>query len=207
MARRLGRRAGPDLHRPVGPGRVGRGGLGALEVRAFLDVTEAVRRTGLLPEQVETLVTDLRAPPRGRAGPWPAGPRGARSGSVPRAPGEIAAQRGALGRGHQLAVSLQDVLLRLTGLVLVPAWAWHAESVGLAGMGALLSWSPPPDRGRAGRLPRGPVRQASASGASDVARSPSRARHVKPRYDGRSRTQCRGDDSRTTPMNAGGCRP
>ncbi len=111
---------------------------GALEVRTFLDVTEAVRSSGLETEQIGNLVATY----------------GRRAGTVldlaRRLPGgterlcksapEITAQL------HwavetELAVSLQDVLLRRTGLGTGPCLGLDCAAAIAQRMGALLGWS------------------------------------------------------------------
>jgi glycerol-3-phosphate dehydrogenase len=136
VARRLGK---------GGPSRTARLALdgsdeegGALEVRAMLDVTEAVRASGLEPGQVETLVATY----------------GRRAGAVldlaRRLPGgterlckeapEIAAQL------HwavetELAVSLQDFLLRRTGIGTGPCLGLDCGAAIAQRMGLLCGWS------------------------------------------------------------------
>jgi glycerol-3-phosphate dehydrogenase len=134
--------------------RVGRGGesasgrrmldgsdgeAGALEARAWLDVTEAVRASGLEPGQVESLV----------------GTYGRRTGAIldlaRRLPGgterlcksapDVAAQL------HwavetELTVSLQDFLLRRTGIGTGPCLGLDCAAAVAGRMGALLGWSP-----------------------------------------------------------------
>jgi glycerol-3-phosphate dehydrogenase len=112
--------------------------VGALEVRAMLDVTEAVRSSGLEPEQVEALVNTY----------------GRRAGTVldaaRRQPGgaerlcknapEIAAQLH-WAVESELAVSLQDVLLRRTGIGTGPCLGLDCAPAIAQRMGALLGWS------------------------------------------------------------------
>ena len=146
--RSLAQRVGDEVARLTGkggPSRTARLPLdgsdeeaGALEVRAMLDVTEAVRASGLDPAQVETLVATY----------------GRRAGAVldlaRRLPGgterlckgapEIVAQL------HwavetELTVSLQDFLLRRTGIGTGPCLGLDCAGGIAARMGALLGWS------------------------------------------------------------------
>jgi glycerol-3-phosphate dehydrogenase len=112
---------------------------GALEVRAMLDVTETVRATGLDPAQVEMLVAtygrraravvDLaRRMPGGTERLCPSG-------------GEVVAQlHWAL--DHEMAVSLQDVMLRRTGLGTGACLGLDCAEGVARRMGGLLGWSP-----------------------------------------------------------------
>ena len=146
--------------------------VGALEARAMLDVTEAVRRSGLEPGQVEMLVTTY----------------GRRAGAVLDAARRLPAARSACARAprrshaqlhwaveSELAVSLQDVLLRRTGLGTGPCLGLDCASAIAQRMGALLRWS-------ARRIEAeleaydSAMRQASGSGASEPGRL-SRGRH------------------------------
>jgi glycerol-3-phosphate dehydrogenase len=134
--------------------RVGRGGpsptarmaldgsdeeAGALEVRAMLDVTEAVRATGLEPEQVATLVATYGRRARAvldHARRLPGGTE-----RLCKSAPEIVAQL------HwavetELAVSLQDVLLRRTGLGTGPCLGLDCAPAIAQRMGALCGWSP-----------------------------------------------------------------
>jgi glycerol-3-phosphate dehydrogenase len=111
---------------------------GALEVRAMLDVTEAVRGSGLEPGQVETLVATY----------------GRRAGAVldlaRRIPGgterlcksapEIVAQLHWAVEA-ELTVSLQDLLLRRTGIGTGPCLGLDCAAAIAARMAALLGWS------------------------------------------------------------------
>jgi glycerol-3-phosphate dehydrogenase len=144
LAEEVGRRVVRLLGRG-GPSATARSALdgsdeesSALEVRAMLDVTEAVRSSGLDPEQVETLVATY----------------GRRAGAVldlaRRVPGgaerlcknahEIAAQL-AWAVETELAVSLQDVLLRRTGIGTGPCRGLDCAPGIAQRMGALLGWS------------------------------------------------------------------
>ncbi|MBI3454601.1 MAG: glycerol-3-phosphate dehydrogenase/oxidase [Candidatus Rokubacteria bacterium] len=146
--RSLAQRVGDEVVRRLakgGPSRTARLALDgsdeeadALEIRAMLDVTEAVRASGLEPGQVEMLAATY----------------GLRAGAVldlaRRLPGgterlcksapEIAAQL------HwtvetELAVSLQDFLLRRTGIGTGPCLGLDCAGTVAPRMGALLGWS------------------------------------------------------------------
>jgi glycerol-3-phosphate dehydrogenase len=146
--RSLAQRVGDEIARRLGKGgesRTARLALdgsdeeaGALEVRAWLDATEAVRASGLEPSQVEMLVSTY----------------GRRTAAVldlaRRVPGgterlcksapEIAAQlHWAL--ETELTVSLQDFLLRRTGLGTGPCLGLDCASGIAQRMGATLGWS------------------------------------------------------------------
>jgi glycerol-3-phosphate dehydrogenase len=137
IARLLGRGGPSDTARITLDGQDDE--AGALEVRAMLDVTEAVRSSGLEPEQIEMLVTTY----------------GRRAGAVldlaRRLPGgaerlcknapEIVAQLN-WAVESELAVSLQDVLLRRTGLGTGPCLGLDCAPAIAQRMGALLGWSP-----------------------------------------------------------------
>jgi glycerol-3-phosphate dehydrogenase len=147
--RSLAQRVGDQVARLTGrggPSRTARLALdgsdeeaGALELRALLDVTEAVRASGLEPGQVEMLVATY----------------GRRAGAVldlaRRLPGgterlcksalEIAAQLHWAVDG-ELTVSLQDFLLRRTGIGTGPCLGLDCAAGIAARMGALLGWSP-----------------------------------------------------------------
>jgi glycerol-3-phosphate dehydrogenase len=147
--RSLAQRVGDEVARLTGkggPSRTARVALdgsdeeaGALELRALLDVTEAVRATGLEPAQVETLVATY----------------GRRAGAVldlaRRLPGgterlcksapEIVAQLHWAVDG-ELTVSLQDFLLRRTGIGTGPCLGLDCAAGVAARMGVLLGWSP-----------------------------------------------------------------
>ncbi|MGH7263612.1 MAG: glycerol-3-phosphate dehydrogenase/oxidase [Candidatus Rokuibacteriota bacterium] len=147
--RSLAQRVGDEVCRRLGkggPSRTARLALdgsdeetGALEARAMLDVTEAVRASGLEPGQVGTLVATY----------------GRRAGAVldlaRRRPGgtdrlcksapEIAAQLHWAVEG-ELAVSLQDVLLRRTGIGTGPCLGLDCAGSIAQRMGALVGWSP-----------------------------------------------------------------
>ena len=105
----------------------------------MLDVTEAVRSSGLELEQVEMLVATYGR----RAGAVLDAARRLPGGTerlCKNAPEILAQLHWAV--ESELAVSLQDVLLRRTGLGTGPCLGLDcAESVGRR-MGALLSWSP-----------------------------------------------------------------
>jgi glycerol-3-phosphate dehydrogenase len=146
--RSLAQRVGDEVARLTGkggPSRTARLALdgsdeeaGALELRALLDVTEAVRATGLEPGQVEMLVATY----------------GRRAGAVldlaRRLPGgterlcksalEIAAQLHWAVEG-ELTVSLQDFLLRRTGIGTGPCLGLDCAAGIAARMGALLGWT------------------------------------------------------------------
>jgi glycerol-3-phosphate dehydrogenase len=147
--RSLAQRVGDQVARRLGkggPSRTARLALdgsdeetGGLEARAMLDVTEAVRASGLEPGQVATLVATY----------------GRRAGAVldlaRRRPGgtdrlcksapEIAAQLHWAVEG-ELAVSLQDVLLRRTGIGTGPCLGLDCAAAVAQRMGALVGWSP-----------------------------------------------------------------
>jgi glycerol-3-phosphate dehydrogenase len=146
--RSLAQRVGDEVARLTGkggPSRTARLALdgsdeeaGALEVRALLDVTEAVRASGLEPGQVEMLVATY----------------GRRAGAVldlaRRLPGgterlcksapEIVAQLHWAVEG-ELTVSLQDFLLRRTGIGTGPCLGLDCAGGIAARMGALLGWT------------------------------------------------------------------
>lgn len=111
---------------------------GALEVRAMLDVTEAVRSSGLDPEQVETLVATYGRRARAvldLARRLPGGTE-----RLCKNAHEIAAQL-AWAVETELAVSLQDVLLRRTGIGTGPCLGLDCAPAIAQRMGALLGWS------------------------------------------------------------------
>ncbi len=146
--RSLAQRVGDEVVRLTGkggPSRTARLALdgsdeeaGALEVRAMLDVTEAVRASGLEPAQVDMLVATY----------------GHRAGAIldlaRRLPGgterlcksapEIVAQLHWAVKA-ELTVSLQDVLLRRTGIGTGPCLGLDCASGIAARMSALLGWS------------------------------------------------------------------
>jgi glycerol-3-phosphate dehydrogenase len=112
---------------------------GALELRTSLDVTEAVRATGLDASQVEALVATYGRRARAvldLARRSPGGPERL----CPNAPEIVAQLHWAV--EHELAVSLQDVLLRRTGLGTGPCLGLDCAEGVARRMGALLSWSP-----------------------------------------------------------------
>ena len=112
---------------------------GALEVRAMLDVTEAVRSSGLEPEQVEMLVTTYGRRARAvldAARRIPGGTERLCKNAL-----EIVAQvHWAV--ESELAVSLQDLLLRRTGIGTGPCLGLDCAPAIAQLMGALLGWSP-----------------------------------------------------------------
>ena len=112
---------------------------GALEVRAQLDVTEAVRATGLEPGQVEMLVATYGRPARAvldLARRLPGGTE-----RLCKSAPEIAAQL-SWALEAELAVSLQDVLLRRTGIGTGPCLGLDCAASTAQRMGALCGWSP-----------------------------------------------------------------
>ncbi len=112
---------------------------GALEVRAMLDVTEAVRSSGLEPEQIEMLVTTYGR----RAGAVLDLARRLPGGTerlCKNAPEVVAQLHWAV--ENELGVSLQDVLLRRTGLGTGPCLGLDCAPAIAQRMGALLGWSP-----------------------------------------------------------------
>ncbi len=146
--RSLAEQVGNEIGRRIGkggPSRTARLALDGsdeeatrLEARVMLDVTEAVRASGLEAAQVEMLVATY----------------GRRAGAVldlaRRLPGgterlcksapEIAAQLHWAVEG-ELAVSLQDVLLRRTGIGTGPCLGLDCAPAIAQRMGALLGWS------------------------------------------------------------------
>jgi glycerol-3-phosphate dehydrogenase len=112
---------------------------GALEVRAMLDVTEAVRSSGLEREQVEMLVTTYGRRARAVLDAARRLPGGTER-LCKNAP-EIAAQLN-WAVESELAVSLQDFLLRRTGIGTGPCLGLDCAPVIAQRMGALLGWSP-----------------------------------------------------------------
>src|SRR5262249_35172711 len=113
--------------------------VGALEVRAMLDVTEAVRSSGLELEQVEMLVATYGR----RAGAVLDAARRLPGGTerlCKNAPEILAQLHWAV--ESELAVSLQDVLLRRTGLGTGPCLGLDCAPAIAQRMGALLGWSP-----------------------------------------------------------------
>jgi glycerol-3-phosphate dehydrogenase len=147
--RSLAQRVGDEVARRLGKGGASRTArlaldgsdeeAGALEVRAWLDVTEAVRASGLEPGQVEALtatygrrasaVLDLaRRLPGGTE-------RLCKS-----APDIVAQLHWAV--ETELTVSLQDFLLRRTGIGTGPCLGLDCAAGVAQRMGALLGWSP-----------------------------------------------------------------
>ncbi|HEV8676256.1 MAG TPA: glycerol-3-phosphate dehydrogenase/oxidase [Methylomirabilota bacterium] len=147
--RSLAQRVGDEIARRLGKGGASRTArlaldgsdeeAGALEVRAWLDVTEAVRASGLEPGQVEALtatygrrasaVLDLaRRLPGGTE-------RLCKS-----APDIVAQLHWAV--ETELTVSLQDFLLRRTGIGTGPCLGLDCAAGVAQRMGALLGWSP-----------------------------------------------------------------
>ena len=142
VVRRLGRGGPSDTARIALDGQDDE--AGALEVRAMLDVTEAVRSPGSSSSR-----RDARDHPRA--------PRGAVLDAARRLPGHRAALQeragdrrpAALGGREELAVSLQDVLLRRTastGLSRLDCAPAIAQRMGAPSAGAA------PRRGGARRL-------------------------------------------------------
>ena len=112
---------------------------GALEVRAMLDVTEAVRATGLEPGQVEALVATYGHRARtvlDRARRLPGG-----LDRICKSAPDIVAQID-WSVETELAVSIQDVLLRRTGVGTGPCLGLDCAPGVAQRMGALLGWSP-----------------------------------------------------------------
>jgi glycerol-3-phosphate dehydrogenase len=112
---------------------------GALEVRAMLDVTEAVRGSGLELEQVEMLVTTYGRRARAVLDAARRQPGGTER-LCKNAP-EIAAQLH-WAVESELAVSLQDVLFRRTGIGTGPCLGLDCAPAIAQRMAALLGWSP-----------------------------------------------------------------
>ncbi len=109
-----------------------------VEARVFLDVTEAVRSSGLDPEQVEMLVATYGRRARAvldLARRLPGGTERLCKNGL-----EIAAQL-QWAVEAELAVSLQDVLLRRTGLGTGPCLGLDCAPAVAQRMGALLGWS------------------------------------------------------------------
>ncbi|HZS32906.1 MAG TPA: glycerol-3-phosphate dehydrogenase C-terminal domain-containing protein, partial [Methylomirabilota bacterium] len=109
-----------------------------VEARVFLDVTEAVRSSGLDPEQVEMLVATYGRRARAvldLARRLPNGTERLCKNGL-----EIAAQL-QWAVEAELAVSLQDVLLRRTGLGTGPCLGLDCAPAVAQRMGALLGWS------------------------------------------------------------------
>ena len=110
----------------------------ALEARAMLDVTEAVRASGLEPEQVETLVATYGRRARAVLDLARRLPGGTER-LCKTAPDIVAQLHWAV--ETELAVSLQDVLLRRTGLGTGPCLGLDCAPAIAQRMGALLGWS------------------------------------------------------------------
>ena len=137
IARLLGRGGPSDTARITLDGQDEE--AGALEVRAMLDVTEAVRSSGLELEQIEMLVTTYGR----RAGAVLDAARRLPGGTerlCKNAPEIVAQLHWAV--ESELAVSLQDVLLRRTGLGTGPCLGLDCAPAIAQRMGALLGWSP-----------------------------------------------------------------
>jgi glycerol-3-phosphate dehydrogenase len=112
---------------------------GALEVRAMLDVTEAVRSSGLEPEQIEMLVATYGRRARAvldLARRLPGGGERLCKHAL-----EIVAQL-QWAVETELAVSLQDVLLRRTGIGTGACLGLDCAAPIAHRMGALLGWTP-----------------------------------------------------------------
>jgi glycerol-3-phosphate dehydrogenase len=136
VTRRLGRGGPSDTARIALDGDDEE--AGALEVRAMMDVTEAVRSSGLEPEQVEMLVTTYGRRARAVLDAARRTPGGTER-LCKNAP-EIAAQvHWAV--EHELAVSLQDLLLRRTGIGSGPCLGLDCAPGIAQRMGALLGWT------------------------------------------------------------------
>jgi glycerol-3-phosphate dehydrogenase len=112
---------------------------GALEVRTMLDVTEAVRSSGLEREQIEMLVTTYGRRARAVLDAARRLPGGTER-LCKNAP-EIAAQLN-WAVESELAVSLQDFLLRRTGIGTGSCLGLDCAPAIAQRMGALLGWSP-----------------------------------------------------------------
>jgi glycerol-3-phosphate dehydrogenase len=137
VARLLGRGGPSDTARTALDGEDEE--IGALEVRAMLDVTEAVRSSGLELEQVEMLVATYGRRARAVLDAARRLPGGTER-LCKNAP-EIAAQLHWAVEG-ELAVSLQDVLFRRTGIGTGPCLGLDCAPAIAQRMGALLGWSP-----------------------------------------------------------------
>ena len=112
---------------------------GALEARAMLDLTEAVRATGLEPAQLEALVATYGRRVRAVLDLARRLPGGLER--ICKSAPEIVAQVN-WAVETELAVSLQDVLLRRTGIGTGPCLGLDC-AVGVAQrMAGLLGWSP-----------------------------------------------------------------
>ena len=146
--RSLAERVGAEVVRRLGRGgpsdtaRIALDGddeeAGALEVRAMMDVTEAVRSSGLELEQVEMLVTTYGRRARAVLDAARRLPGGTER-LCKNAP-EIVAQVHWAVEG-ELAVSLQDLLLRRTGIGTGPCLGLDCAPAIAQRMGALLGWT------------------------------------------------------------------
>jgi len=112
---------------------------GALEVRAMLDVTDVVRATGLEPGQVEMLVATYGRRARAVLDLARRVPGGTER-LCKSAPEIVAQLHWAV--ETELAVSLQDVLLRRTGIGTGPCLGLDCAGAIAQRMGALCGWSP-----------------------------------------------------------------
>jgi glycerol-3-phosphate dehydrogenase len=136
VSRRLGRRAESRTGRRMLDGLDEE--AGALEVRARLDVTEAVRASGLEPGQVENLVATYGR----RAGAILDLARRLPGGTerlCKSAPDILAQLHWAV--ETELTVSLQDFLLRRTGIGTGPCLGLDCAAAIAGRMGALRGWS------------------------------------------------------------------
>jgi glycerol-3-phosphate dehydrogenase len=136
VVRRLGRGGPSDTARLALDGEDEE--AGALEVRTMMDVTEAVRSSGLELQQVEMLVTTYGRRARAVLDLARRLPGGSER-LCKNAP-EIAAQLHWAVEG-ELAVSLQDLLLRRTGIGTGPCLGLDCAPTIAQRMGALLGWS------------------------------------------------------------------
>jgi glycerol-3-phosphate dehydrogenase len=112
---------------------------GALEVHAMLDATEAVRATGLELTQIESLVATYGQRARAVLDLARRLPGGLER--ICKSAPEIVAQVHWAVEA-ELAVSLQDVLLRRTGVGTGPCLGLDCATGVAERMGALLGWSP-----------------------------------------------------------------
>jgi glycerol-3-phosphate dehydrogenase len=136
VVHRLGRGGPSDTARITLDGEDEEGG--ALEVRAMLDVTEAVRSSGLEPDQVETLVATYGRRARAVLDSARRLPGGTER-LCKNAPEIVAQLHWAV--ESELAVSLQDLLLRRTGIGTGPCLGLDCAPAIAQRMGALLGWS------------------------------------------------------------------
>jgi glycerol-3-phosphate dehydrogenase len=146
--RSLAERVGDEVARRLGvggPSRTARRMLdgsdeeaSALEVRAMLDVTEAIRASGLEPGQVESLVATYG---RRAAGVLDLARRlpGGTERLCKNAPDIVAQLHWAV--EGELTVSLQDFLLRRTGIGTGPCLGLDCAVAIATRIGALLGWS------------------------------------------------------------------